>query len=431
MKSLRIFAFGLLFAGVTLAQQSLQDSLNTVQPGQEFTKVATSVGQFLKLESGASGAGLAGAYTALAKGAAALAWNPAGIAFATGPDMYISSQQLYAGISNNYMGVVYPLGSSNYFGFSTQYMNSGDMEVTTLDFPDGTGEQFQVMDVAVGVTFTRKLTDRLAVGVTTKWIREQIYRETASVLAFDIGSNFNLGIYGLTLGMAIQNFGGSTRFDGPDLNQEVDINSTLQGNPEVTSRLLTEDWPLPLVFRMGLLSDVIGGKSPWMPSAIHRLTLVADANDASDTPLRGAVGFEYAWNDMIFFRGGYKFNYEWVSSYDKYRVEYNGEYDLGEYFVDSNGNSRWDWDDVNDNGVFDSDFDSYEDFTDGLRVKTGTVNRSAWESFYGDGKYPWRRISLGFGAKYNMYGTNLLFDYSYSNYGILGMVQQISLGLTF
>lgn len=431
MKSLRFAVFGLLIVGVTLAQQSLQDSLNTVIPGQDFTKVATSIGQFLKIESGAPGSGVAGAYTALAKGAVAIPWNPAGIAFANGPDLYVSSMQMYAGIQSHFMGFVYPMGGGNYLGLSAQYMNSGDMEINTLDFPDGTGEQFQVTDISIGATFTRQLTDRLAVGVTSKWIREQIYRETASSFAFDVGSNFDLGIYGMTLGMAIQNFGGSTRFDGPDLNQEVDIDPNLVGNPIVTGRLLTEEWPLPLVFRVGLMSDLVGGKSPWIASPVHRFTLLADANDPFDAQLRGAIGFEYAWNDMIFFRGGYKINYEWQIKYDQYRIDYNGEYDLGEYFVDANGNSRWDWEDGNGNEKFDLVGDYYEDFTDGLRVKTGTVSRSSWDSYYGDGKYPLKRLSLGFGAKYNMYGTKLLFDYSYSNYGILGMITQVSLGLTF
>jgi len=233
------------------------------------------------------------------------------------------------------------------------------------------------------------------------------------------------------LGMAIQNFGGSTRYDGPDLNQEVDISPDLIGNPVVVSRLLTEEWPLPLVFRLGLASDIIGGKSPWIQSSVNRLTILLDANDPNDATLRGALGFEYAWNDMIFFRGGYKLNYEWLTTYDQYRVDYNGTYDLGEYFVDANGNSRWDWENGDDDPAFDPAHDSYEDFTDGLRVKTGSVDRYSWDSSYGEGRYSLRKLSLGFGAKYNMYGTKLLFDYSYSNYGILGMVTQVSLGLTF
>jgi len=398
------------------AQDSRQDSLNSVYPGDDFSKVATSIGQFLKLEYGAAGAALGGAYTALAHGPAAMAWNPAGISTSTGPELYMSNNELYAGITNSYLGFCMPLGAGNTIGIVAQYMSSGEMEVTTLDFPDGTGEQFQATGLAMGISFARQLTDRLSVGISSKMIREDIYRESLSTFAFDIGSNFDLGIYGLVLGMSIQNFGVGGRFDGPDLNQPLDVNDDLQASPIVTSRLLTEEWPLPLVFRAGLRMDAIGGNSPWIQTSVHRLSLLIDANDPFDSVLRGAVGFEYGWDDLLFIRGGYKLKYEWPVKYDIYTLEKNGEYDIGESYID--------W---NDNGVRDPD----EKYDDGLAVKTDEFSKSSWDSFYGSDNYSLRRFSIGAGLKYNMYGTKLLFDYSYSNYGILGMVQQVSVGFGF
>jgi len=405
-----------MIPGLMLAQDARQDSLNTVTPGEDFSKVATSIGQFLKLEYGAAGSAVGGAYTALAQGAVAMAWNPAGIAFADGPDLYVSNTELYAGITSNYLGFTMPLGGGNTIGILAQYMNSGDMDVTTLDYPDGTGEKFQVSGLALGMAFTRRLTDRLAVGVSAKMVRETIYRETASTFAFDVGSNFDLGIYGMVLGMSIQNFGAGARFDGPDLNQVVDINDDLQGNPQLTSRLLTEEWPLPIVFRAGLRSDVIGGKSPWFPTPTQRLSILLDANDPFDAVLRGAIGFEYGWNDMFFVRGGYKLKYEWPIEYDIYTTEYNDQYDLGEDYFDQNGNGS---------------HDANESYTDGLRVLSEEIQIGSWDSYYGADKYSLRRFSAGLGLKYNLYGTKLLFDYSYSNYGIIGMVQQVSLGFGF
>ncbi len=405
-----------LIPGLVFAQDTKQDSINTVYPGDDFSKVATSIGQFLKLEYGAAGAALGGAYTALASGPAAMAWNPAGITSSTGPELYMSNNKLYADISNSYLGFTIPIGGGNTFGVVAQYMNSGDMEVTTLEYPDGTGEQFQATGLALGISFARQLTDRLSVGVSSKMVRETIYRESASTFAFDIGSNFDLGIYGLILGMSIQNFGVGSRFDGPDLNQNLDVSDDLQTNPVVTTRLLTEEWPLPLVFRAGLRMDVLGGKSPWLPTPIHRLSFLIDANDPFDSVLRGALGFEYSWDDLLFVRGGYKLKYEWPVKYDIYTMQYNGSYDVGEIFID-----------YNDNDVRDAD----EPYEDGLAVKTDEYSSTSWDSYYGADKYSLRRFSIGAGLKYNMYGTKMLFDYSYSNYGILGMVQQVSIGFGF
>ncbi|MBT3632679.1 MAG: hypothetical protein HOD43_01265, partial [Candidatus Marinimicrobia bacterium] len=143
---------------------------------------------------------------------------------------------------------------------------------------------------------------------------------------------------------------------------------------------------------------------------------LVDANDPFDSVLRGALGFEYSWNDMLFVRGGYKLKYEWPVEYDVYTYETNGEYDLGESYID--------W---NDNGVRDAN----EDYEDGLAVKTDEFTTTSWDSYYGSDNYSLRRFSMGAGINYNLYGTKLLFDYAYSNYGILGMVQQVSVGFAF
>jgi len=44
-----------------------------------FSKLGTAGAQFLKIGIGARGAGMAGAFSAVADGASALYWNPAGI----------------------------------------------------------------------------------------------------------------------------------------------------------------------------------------------------------------------------------------------------------------------------------------------------------------------------------------------------------------
>jgi hypothetical protein len=79
-----------------------------------------------------------------------MAWNPAGITTTMGPELYMSNNELYAGITNSYLGFTIPIGGGNTLGLVAQYMNSGDMEVTTLDYPDGTGEQFQATRSCLG-----------------------------------------------------------------------------------------------------------------------------------------------------------------------------------------------------------------------------------------------------------------------------------------
>ena len=67
------------------------------------------------------------------------------------------------------------------------YLNSGLMEVTTELFPDGTGEDFSVTSMAARATYGRSLTDRLKVGLTINYIRDQIAETLMQAVSYDLG----------------------------------------------------------------------------------------------------------------------------------------------------------------------------------------------------------------------------------------------------
>lgn len=112
-------------------------------------------------------------------------------------------------------------------GASLIMFNTNEMEITTELEPNGTGRFFDAGDMAIGVSFARYLTDRFSVGVTAKYVYQQIWNETASGLAFDIGTQYKLDFQNLVIAMSMSNFGGDLRFDGPDLDinyERTDIN---------------------------------------------------------------------------------------------------------------------------------------------------------------------------------------------------------------
>ena len=96
------------------------------------------------------------------------------------------------------------------------------MEVTTEDEPDGTGQDFKVTGVCIRGTYARRVTDRLRIGVTGKYIREDILTSYMQSFALDIGSNFNTGIYGFVLGMSVTNLGPEVKYGGQGLEVELD-----------------------------------------------------------------------------------------------------------------------------------------------------------------------------------------------------------------
>ena len=102
-------------------------------------------------------------------------------------------------------------------------LDYGEEPVTTVDNPEGTGELYAARDLAVGVSYARALTDRFTIGGTAKLIRQQIYNESANGAAFDLGLRYSTGFRGITIGMAMTNFGSDMTLAGRDLRRRIDI----------------------------------------------------------------------------------------------------------------------------------------------------------------------------------------------------------------
>ncbi|MBN1481219.1 PorV/PorQ family protein [candidate division KSB1 bacterium] len=277
---------------------------------QTFSRVGTSMAQFLKIPAGARGAALGGAYAAASEDVYAMAWNPAGIGRIRDVSLGGTYNTYIADIKYSFVGVSIPVDASSSFGVSAMFITTDPIEITTIEQPNGTGTYYDYSGLVLGASYSRWLTDRLTVGATVKMIREAIYREDASTLAFDIGSQFDTGLYGVRLAMAVTNFGGKMQLDGPDINSTSNTNPNLQGTRDTDAKLRTIEWPLPMIFRMGIMMDVWGGNNEVIQSDMNRLTLIVDANDPLDHNLRGNVGVEYEWNNLFALRAGQHINYD-------------------------------------------------------------------------------------------------------------------------
>ena len=267
-----------------------------IDPPEAVTKVATCAANWLKIESGVKGISMGGSQVASGSGISGIFYNPASIAFTKSSEVYYSKSYYLAGISHNTLGYVTQISSSDYLGLYLFYLDSGEMEVTTVISPDGTGEMFNVLDLSVRFLYGKQLTDRLRIGVAIKYFREDIYTAQMQSLVIDLGSNFDTGMYGFILGMSVSNFGPEVQYEGDALDVTVDDDIAVVGKLSK----ITNKFPVPLTFRIGLSNDVIGGGE----ESVHRLTFSADAINPIDYTVYGGVGFEYSWRDIAFVRGG-------------------------------------------------------------------------------------------------------------------------------
>ena len=167
------------------------------------TKVATAAGGFLKLETSTRAIGMGGSFVASGRGVSGIPYNPASIGFIEKNEAYFSQVNYLAGITHGVLTYGTRITPSDYIGFHLFYLDSGPMEVTTELYPDGTNEDFRVVSIAARAAYARSLTDRLKVGGSINYIRDKIAETEMQTVSYDIGSNFQTGIYGTVLGMSI------------------------------------------------------------------------------------------------------------------------------------------------------------------------------------------------------------------------------------
>ena len=284
----------------------LASALGLLVVGSAFAQdqSGTTAAAFLGLGIDARGTAMGSAQVATAQGPAALFWNPAAIVSegaraGTGAALF-SNSDWFVHTRHQFFGLTFDSGGLGTFGLSVTALDYGDERVTTVDQPEGTGELYTALDLAIGVSYGRALTDRFAFGGTVKLVRQQIWNESANGAAIDLGVVYDTGYRGLTIGMAMTNFGSDMQLSGRDLRQRIDIAPNQGGNNEgLPAALEVNEWRLPLIFRVGVAADAFR-------TSDQALTLAVEGVAPSDNSQSANVGAEYSFRELLYVRGGYR-----------------------------------------------------------------------------------------------------------------------------
>jgi len=265
---------------------------------EEFAPVGTAVAQFLEIGLGARATGMGEAITAITDDAGSVFWNPAGLADISGRNLYTAYNTWPAGISIGGLSAAMSLGNIGTFAVSTVYLITDDMEITTIDRPDGTGEYFNISNYSLGLTYSRYLTDKVSIGVTTKLVHEGYWDYSYSSWAMDLGTLYRTGFHGLNIAMSILNFGPEVKFSGDYIDYSDPLSYNAQPDPEPKS---FEKYSLPINFRFGVSMDLLN-------AGAHRLISAFDMVHPNNNLEQYNLGFEYSMNRMFYLRSGYRFN---------------------------------------------------------------------------------------------------------------------------
>ncbi len=265
----------------------------------------STAAQFLKIGIDARAAAMGEAAVATAADVSALYWNPAGLARSSALTVLISHAAWISDLSHNFIGIAIPLGD-NAFGASLTSLTMGETEITTLEQPQGTGSFYDASDFALQISYARRMTDRLMIGVSAKYIRQSIVNEVATGVAFDIGTSLDIGISGLRLAMAFTNYGTGMQMQGDDL---VIPYYPGPASTPIKAFLETREFPMPTNFRIGIAFELIGQRSLFLSSESSTVVMAVDGNHPIDAVERGNFGLEYVWDRLITLRAGYKYRY--------------------------------------------------------------------------------------------------------------------------
>ena len=255
-------------------------------------KAGINSAAFLKVGVGARQVGMGSAVTSMTGDVTNMFWNPAGVALR---DEKAQASFTYnswiGGLSQNAFAGSYKLEGIGTIGVGVMTFGISGIPADRDVYPDNavlqalqidqaTSGTYDYLDLLAQVTYSQYINDRLSLGASLKLINEKIDDVSASAVGFDLGSVYNIGLLNWNIGARINNLGSDIKF--------YDYAS-----------------PIPLTFSIGTSMTPIRLDE-------SSVTVALDAVKPQDGQQYYYTGLEYNYNNTVFVRGGWKFNYGYI-----------------------------------------------------------------------------------------------------------------------
>jgi hypothetical protein len=284
-----ILAFSLLFSGALIAGN----------PDRQGEAGAYE----LLLNPWARSAGLHTLSTSMIKGVEAMRLNVAGLVNITKTEVLIGHTRYLVGtgVNLNAVGVGQRIGKNGVLGLSLMSMDFGDIQVTTTDQPEGTGATFSPNFFHLGLSYAHRFDNKVSVGFTFRTISESTADLSAQGVALDAGVQYVTGENdNFKFGISLRNVGTPMRFGGEGLSfRATNPDGTINYDLSYDQRAAT--FELPSVLNIGASYDI-------PIDARNRISVIG--NFTSNSFSRDAIGagLEYAFNEVLFLRGAYRYD---------------------------------------------------------------------------------------------------------------------------
>lgn len=264
--------------------------------GDPARKGTTGADQLL-IPVGARSIATGGAFVANTTGIESIYYNPAGLNPAESTEAMFSYMNYIADINVSYFAVASSIGELGAIGLSIKTFDFGDIPVTTIEAPDGTGSTYSPSFYTVGLTYSKIITDRVSAGINLKLIHEGIQNAEANGFAMDFGVQYSFG-NNLFLGVAVKNIGSNMKYEGSDLQVQTSIPGTPSGARSGQFAPITEEFQIPSYFELSIAYDLSFNSQ-------NSLLLGSSFRNNNALEDKFNFGLEYGFNKIFFVRGGY------------------------------------------------------------------------------------------------------------------------------
>ena len=252
----------------------------------------------LLLNPFARSAGLGTTNTAYVGGVEAMRLNVAGIGRVNGLEVSASNMQYLSGADINMAsaGFAARLNNGGAISLEIAALSFGDIPVTTVANPEGTGSRFNPSFFHIGIGYAKTFDDKISVGVGLRFISEAIYNASAFGFAVDAGVQYVSGEEDeFKLGIALRNVGLGMRFSGDGIAQQL---SVANGEYRQTINNRVADFDLPFQLNIGASYDVNVDED-------NKVTLMGNFTSNAFSRDNLGVGAEYSFRKIFMLRAGY------------------------------------------------------------------------------------------------------------------------------
>lgn len=173
------------------------------------TVTNAQVADFLNISVSANEAALGGAGNALSNGITAGYFNPAGLSLVDRSGVNFMHNLWYQDISYEYLGSAFAMGERSTISLSAAYLHMGGIEAyNALNQSEGTINPYSMAGI---ISYGRSINNNLSIGLSAKYINENLDEVSANGYAFDIGAQYMLG--SLSLGLVANNIGPQIKYE--------------------------------------------------------------------------------------------------------------------------------------------------------------------------------------------------------------------------